>query len=217
MSLRRHAPALHAHLSSCGFDPQLYAVEWLSALFVVSVPRTLSLAVLDLLFAGVEDAPIRVAVAILRQAEKPLLRLKTLDDLVAGFKPAVRAVRPKLVLIDVLRVANRVPLLASPASPKMRARERRRDALRGGRRDTGVAAQGRVAVALTWGGRAALERRLVTSAPPPPPPDSSPSIPTARWTGSSPDVVPRARGFCGLQRGVCCVPFLTRPGSAGAR
>ena len=60
-----------------------------------SVPRTLSLAVLDLLFAGVEDAPIRVAVAILRQAEKPLLRLKTLDDLVAGFKPAVRAVRPK--------------------------------------------------------------------------------------------------------------------------
>ena len=53
---------------------------------------------------------------------------------------------------------------------------------------TGVAAQGRVAVALTWGGRAALERRLVTSAPPPPPPDSSPSIPTARWTGSSPDV-----------------------------
>ena len=62
--------------------------------------------------------PIRVAVAILRQAEKPLLRLKTLDDLVAGFKPAVRAVRPKLVLIDVLRVSNRVPLLASPASPK---------------------------------------------------------------------------------------------------
>ena len=56
--------------------------------------------------------------AILRQAEKPLLRLKTLDDLVAGFKPAVRAVRPKLVLIDVLRVANRVPLLASPQSPK---------------------------------------------------------------------------------------------------
>ena len=55
-------------------------------------------------------------------------------------------------------------------------------------RRTPVAAQGRVAVALTWGGRAALERRLVTSAPPPPPPDSSPSIPTARWTGSSPDV-----------------------------
>ena len=57
LSLRRHAPALHAHLAGCGFDPQLYAVEWLSALFVVSVPRTLSLAVLDLLFAGVEDAP----------------------------------------------------------------------------------------------------------------------------------------------------------------
>ena len=51
-----------------------------------------------------------------------------------------------------------------------------------------LVAQGRVAVALTGGGRAALERRLVTSAPPPPPPDSSPSIPTARWTGSSPDV-----------------------------
>ena len=43
LSLRRHAPALHAHLAGCGFDPQLYAVEWLSALFVVSVPRTLSL------------------------------------------------------------------------------------------------------------------------------------------------------------------------------
>ena len=27
------------------------------------VPRTLSLAILDLLFAGVEDAPIRVAMA----------------------------------------------------------------------------------------------------------------------------------------------------------
>ena len=187
LSLRRHAPALHAHLAGCGFDPQLYAVEWLSALFVVSVPRTLSLAVLDLLFAGVEDAPIRVAVAILRQAEKPLLRLKTLDDLVAGFKPAVRAVRPKLVLIDVLRVANRVPLLASPQSPKS-ARSNAVDTPFGEGVVTGVAAQGRVAVALTWGGRAALERRLVTSAPPPPPPDSSPSIPTARWTGSSPDV-----------------------------
>ena len=188
LSLRRHAPALHAHLAGCGFDPQLYAVEWLSALFVVSVPRTLSLAVLDLLFAGVEDAPIRVAVAILRQAEKPLLRLKTLDDLVAGFKPAVRAVRPKLVLIDVLRVSNRVPLLASPASPKS-ARSNAVDTPFGEGVVTGVAAQGRVAVALTWGGRAALERRLVTSAPPPPPPeDASPSIPTARWTGSSPDV-----------------------------
>ena len=104
-----------------------------------------------------------------------------------GFKPAVRAVRPKLVLIDVLRVANRVPLLASPASPKS-ARSNAVDTPFGEGVVTGVAAQGRVAVALTWGGRAALERRLVTSAPPPPPPDSSPSIPTARWTGSSPDV-----------------------------
>ena len=77
--------------------------------------------------------------------------------------------------------------LASPASPKS-ARTNAVETPFGEGVVTGVAAQGRVAVALTWGGRAALERRLVTSAPPPPPPDSSPSIPTARWTGSSPDV-----------------------------
>lgn len=186
LSLRRHVPILHAHLSGCGFEPQLYAVEWLSALFVVSFPRTLSLAVLDLLFAGLEDAPVRVAVAILRAAERPLLKLRTLDDLVAGFKSAVRAVRPKVVLIDALRVSNRVPLLAS--SPKG-ARTNAVGTPFGAGVVTGVASHGRVAVALHWGGRAALDRSLVSSAPPPPPPDSPPAAPpTARWTGSSPDV-----------------------------
>jgi hypothetical protein len=129
---------------------------------------------------------VRVAVAILRAAERPLLKLRTLDDLVAGFKSAVRAVRPKVVLIDALRVSNRVPLLAS--SPKG-ARTNAVGTPFGSGVVTGVASHGRVAVALHWGGRAALDRSLVSSAPPPPPPDSPPAAPpTARWTGSSPDV-----------------------------
>ena len=48
LSLKRHAPAVHAHLKSLDFEPQLYAVEWFSALFVVSLPRALSLCALDL-------------------------------------------------------------------------------------------------------------------------------------------------------------------------
>lgn len=39
-----------------GFEPQLYAVEWFSALFTISTPRALSLALLDLVFARFDEA-----------------------------------------------------------------------------------------------------------------------------------------------------------------
>ncbi|KAJ1462945.1 rab-GTPase-TBC domain-containing protein [Pelagophyceae sp. CCMP2097] len=103
-ALRKNAPRVHAHLRRRGFEPQLYAVEWFSAMFTLSMPQALSRAVFDLCFVQFPNAVLRVAVAVLRAVEAKILALQGFDDLVAHFKATVRCVVAQEVLVHALKV-----------------------------------------------------------------------------------------------------------------
>ena len=201
LALRRHAPRLHAHLRSEGFEPQLYGVEWFSALFVISVPKVLSLCLLDLVYARVEDAPLRLAVAVLKNSEADLLALRSFDDLVAHFKDTVRRVRPRQVLVELVaaRAQRRVDTLralgggssrpdwrppGSGANAMLAASApatRRANAVAtpfGAGAVVGLGPDGVVAVKLDWGGVARVPKALVDLDGPPPP--ASPNVPAPR-------------------------------------
>lgn len=117
LALRTQAPRVHAFLNEMHFEPQLYAVEWFSALFTISVPTTLSLALFDLVFARVVDAPLRFAVGLLSTLESTLCRLSSFDDLAMQFKRIVRTADPVAVLLATLAVDADIDSLASLAIP----------------------------------------------------------------------------------------------------
>ena len=149
-------------------------------------------------YARVEDAPIRLAVAVLRAASPELLKLRSLDELVANFKGVVRRVRPRRVLLEFLGVRARPGGTLRALAPVSRRAPAPRDDDDAGTGDgdvtpprmespshgvatpfgrgvvAGLAEGGRVRVRLDWGAVARLPREIVSldsaAAPPPPPP-----------------------------------------------
>jgi len=109
LATRRHCPRLHAHLRSEGFEPQLYGVEWFSALFVISVPKILSLCCLDLLYAKFDDAPLRPAPRGSTSLQLPLALIPRPKN--RAWKPTERG--------GFEKVATRLAAQASP-SPSSR-------------------------------------------------------------------------------------------------
>jgi len=123
-TLSVHAPRADGCLRRLDFEPQYYAVEWFSALFCISVPKLLSLAILDLVFARIPDTPLRVATGLLRTLD--LSSFATFDEIALRFKPLVRA---KANAPDALLAALDVHTDADLPSPKPLARPLSRSAL----------------------------------------------------------------------------------------
>mmetsp|Transcript_14091 Transcript_14091/g.17555 ORF Transcript_14091/g.17555 Transcript_14091/m.17555 type:complete len:482 (+) Transcript_14091:67-1512(+) len=125
--LEREVPNIAKLFEALNFEPQLYAVEWFSALFTVSVPKALSLCILDLIFVQFRDAPLRLAVGILKANEKEILALEpNFDVLVANFKRIIRNTHVKTAILAAIACAPAFPTcdvlnaLAAPAIPASR-------------------------------------------------------------------------------------------------
>ena len=104
--LRKEVPRVADRFDAVGFEPQLYAVEWFSALFAVSLPRTLCLALFDLVFVGFRDAPLRFGVGLVKAHEAKILdSFRSFDDLALGFKNLIRTTDPTTALLNTVAVA----------------------------------------------------------------------------------------------------------------
>lgn len=105
LAVRTHAPRVHELFQHLQFEPQFYAVEWFSALFVLTLPRTLSLALFDLMFATIPDAPLRLAVGLLSSVYPALAQLTQFDQTILHFKRILQAnIDPLNCLVAALDV-----------------------------------------------------------------------------------------------------------------
>lgn len=101
--LRKYVPNVYHHFKKCDFTTVSYAIEWFTTCFIVTCPGELSLCVLDLLMAGVEDAMLRVGLGLLKVLESKLVKLD-FEGLHQKFKHLVATVDPYDVMVQALPI-----------------------------------------------------------------------------------------------------------------
>lgn len=101
--LRRHNRGVYSRFKAIGFEPVCYAIEWFTTCFIVSSPSSgeLSSCVIDMLLLGMQDAMLRVGLAVIDCLEPQILPLD-LEDLQLKFKALTRQVDVVNVLARAL-------------------------------------------------------------------------------------------------------------------
>lgn len=97
--LRKFVPNIYHHFKKCEFTTVSYAIEWFTTCFIVTCPGELSLCMIDLLVAGVDDAMLRIGLGLLKVLEGKLLKLD-FEGLHQQFKHLVSTVDPYDVIIQ---------------------------------------------------------------------------------------------------------------------
>lgn len=103
VAFKKHNKALFSHLQSIGFTSVCFTIEWFTTCFVKSCPGDLCICVLDLVFLGVDDVLIRVALAILDTMQTELLAMDE-ESIQLRFKDMVKLADPLKVIPQAILI-----------------------------------------------------------------------------------------------------------------
>ena len=103
--LRKHNKEVYNHFQLHGFTTVCYAIEWFTTMFIVTSPGDLSSCSIDLVLIGMDDALIRVGLAVLDCLGPKILKLSQ-EDLQMNFKQLVM----ELDVATVLSLSFSIPV-----------------------------------------------------------------------------------------------------------